>query len=215
MNCIRFVLRAIVVSRHGAPVLALGTIALLSVVTADLPAQRTRQGADSVPLRADYRDIGELLAKLPKVAPPAFDESDGVELGAIQLSCLDRLQPLHPPRAQERGESSDSASRSAADSLADSARAAPPPFGEGQDYFWVASYSLVPRNNQTRAFWGCSDWHSAVSSTWATVYLLKRFPSSTLQELSREKLADHLGASNLAGELEFFQAAAAAITPIP
>src|SRR5690348_10719347 len=104
MNCIRFVLRPIVVSRHVARVLALGTIALLSVVTADLPAQRTRQGADSVPLRADYRDIGELLAKLPKVAPPAFNESDGVELGAIQLSCLDRLQPLHPPRAQERGE---------------------------------------------------------------------------------------------------------------
>jgi hypothetical protein len=73
----------------------------------------------------------------------------------------------------------------------------------------------VPRNNQTRAFWGCSDWHSAVSSTWATVYLLKRFPNSGLQELSREKLADHLGASNLAGELEFFQATAAAINPIP
>jgi hypothetical protein len=215
MNCTRCVLRPIFVSRHALPVLVLGAIALVSLFTADLSAQRSRQRADSVPLRADYRDIDELLAKLPRVAPPTFGERDGVELGAIQLSCLDRLQPLHPPRGQERGASADSAARSAADSLADSARAAPPPFGEGQDYFWVASYSLVPRNNQTRAFWGCSDWHSAVSSTWATVYLLERFPSSTLQELSREKLADHLGASNLAGELEFFQAAAAAINPIP
>lgn len=193
---------------------ALGTISLLSLIATQAEAQRPRQRADSVPLRADYRDIDELLAKLPRVAPPAFTESDGVALGAIQLSCLDRLQPLHPPRGQERGEPTDSATRSATDSSADSTRGASAA-DRGENYFWVANYSLVPRNNQTRAFWGCSDWHSAVSSTWATVYLLKRFPNSTLQELSREKLADHLGASNLAGELEFFHAAAAAINPIP
>ncbi len=215
MNRIRCVLCQKVGSRHVFRGLAFGVIALLSVASTDAWAQRPRQGTDSIPLRADYRDINELLAKLPKVAAPAFDETDGVELGAIQLSCLDRLQPLRPTRAPERRETPDSTARTAADSLSDSTRAAAPPFGEGQDYFWVASYSLVPRNNQTRAFWGCSDWHSAVSSTWATVYLLKRCPNSALQELSREKLADHLGASNLAGELDFFQANAAAINPIP
>lgn len=192
----------------------LGAIALLSLVAAQAAAQRPRQRADSVPLRADYRDIDELLAKLPRIAAPAFNEREGVALGAIQLSCLDRLQPRRSRRDKERDRSADSSARSAADTLADSTRAESTT-DRGRGYFWVASYSLVPKNNQTRAFWGCSDWHSAVSSTWATVYLLKRFPNSALQELSREKLADHLGASNLTGELEFFHAAAAAINPIP
>jgi hypothetical protein len=194
---------------------ALGVSCLLSLIATQASAQRPRERADSVPLRADYRDIDELLGKLPRVAAPTFDEKDGVELGAIQLSCLDRLQPLRPGRSQQgRGVSADSSGGSAADTSADSTRAAATN-DRGEGYFWEASYSLVARNNQTRAFWGCDDWHSAVSSTWATVYLLKSFPNSTLQELSREKLADHLGASNLAGELDFFHDAAAAMNPIP
>ncbi|HEY4137832.1 MAG TPA: DUF2891 family protein, partial [Casimicrobiaceae bacterium] len=80
---------------------------------------------------------------------------------------------------------------------------------------WVTTYSLVPANNQTRAFWGCSDWHSAASATWATAYLAKNFPKLALQDLAREKLADHLGASNLNGELAFFDASAHSINPIP
>jgi len=200
----------------------LGVVALLALAATQAMAQRPNQRADSVPLRADYRNIDELLAKLPRVTAPAFAESDGLELGAIQLACLDRLQPLQPRRNQARAAAADSAASaadssaaSAADSSADSTRTRDASAERGENYFWVASYSLVARNNQTRAFWGCDDWHSAVSSTWATAFLLERFPNSALQELSREKLADHLGASNLAGELEFFQASAAAINPIP
>jgi hypothetical protein len=85
----------------------------------------------------------------------------------------------------------------------------------GAGYFWVATYSLVPDHDRLRAFWGCSDWHSAVASTWVAVRVLKSYPKSTLRELTREKLNAHLGKSNLDGEMEFFRDVAAAINPIP
>jgi hypothetical protein len=189
-----------------------------AIAVAPLAAQRpgARDARDSIPLRADYRDIGELLQKLPTVAPPKFGESDAVPLGAIQLACLDRLQPRVPPRPGQRESAGTADSSATADSTAasDSARRAPAN-NRGDGYFWVTSYRLTQSYNQTRAFWGCSDWHSAVSSTWATAYMVKEYPSSSLQELSREKLADHLGASNLKGELAFFHAAAESINPIP
>jgi hypothetical protein len=199
-----------------------GAIALFSSAAWPAAAQRPRPGADSVPLPADYRDLGELLEKLPNIAPPTFDEAQAAALGAIQLSCLDRLQPPVPPRPGARRTATDADSaargdnggRDARATASDSARAAPAN-NRGEGYFWVTTYRLVPRNNQTRAFWGCSDWHSAVSATWATAYLLRHFPNSSLQDISREKLADHLGASNLRGELDFFHAAAASINPIP
>ena len=78
----------------------------------------------------------------------------------------------------------------------------------GSDYFWVTTYRLIPAYKTTRAFWGCTDWHSAVSSAWATARLLRDFPGFGLQELAREKLNDHLGKSNLDGELAFFRTAA-------
>jgi hypothetical protein len=63
----------------------------------------------------------------------------------------------------------------------------------------------VPDYTHTRAFFGCTDWRSAVSSTWSAVRLLERVPHDGLQDLAREKLNAHLDASNLAGELAFFQ----------
>lgn len=196
-----------------------GAVAIIALTAAPAAAQRPRARDardDSIPLRADYRDIGELLDKLPRVAPPKFGESDAVALGAIQLACLDRLQPRVPPRPGDRDSSNKADSSAAADSsdAADSSRTSPTN-NRGEGYFWVTSYRLAPAYNQTRAFWGCSDWHSAVSSTWATAFLLREYPESDLQELSREKLADHLGASNLKGELAFFHAAAESINPIP
>jgi hypothetical protein len=202
-----------------------GTVAVIALAAVPAAAQRPAARdarSDSIPLRADYRDIRELLDKLPNVAPPKFDRSDAVALGAIQLACLDRLQPRVPQRPGDRdspGEAdssaaTDSASVADSSSSADSSRT-PPSNNRGEGYFWVTSYRLTPSYNQTRAFWGCSDWHSAVSSTWATAFLLEEHPGSSLQELSREKLADHLGASNLKGELAFFHAAAESINPIP
>lgn len=187
-------------------------------------AQRGPARGDSASLRADYRDLGELMAKLPATAaPPALDESRALWLGALPLACLDRLQP-RPGRGGGRAATTTppetSAVRGRRDSTAgDSANRNGGRGGAGQNtgagYFWVATYSLVPDHDRLRAFWGCSDWHSSVGSTWVAARLLEKFPNTVMRELTREKLNAHLGKSNLEGEVEFFHAAAAAINPIP
>lgn len=163
------------------------SIVVLFVALAGLPRAALSQ-RDSVPLRADYRDLNELLQKLPTVQPPPLDDAHALWLGALPMACLDRLQSR--PAARGRANS-------------------------GAGYFWGATYSLVPDHDRLRAFWGCSDWHSAVGSTWVLVRLLKSFPDIALKELAREKLNAHLGKANLEGEIGFFRATAAAINPIP
>lgn len=163
---------------------ALGGLLVLSTALPSSAAAQRR--ADTV----GYRDLSELLEKIPNVAPPPFDENRALWLGALPLSCLDRLQSR--PGARGRAGSN-----------------------SGAGYFWVPTYKLVHDHDRLRAFWGCGDWHSAVASTWVTVRLLKTHPRLVLDELAREKLNAHLGKSNLDGELEFFRATAAAINPIP
>jgi hypothetical protein len=104
---------------------------------------------------------------------------------------------------------------SADSSRARSAPAPGPAANNGAGDFWFASYTLLNDHDRVRAFWGCTDWHSAVSSTWATIRVLRNHPHGTLNELTREKLNAHLGRANLDGELAFFRATAAAINPIP
>jgi hypothetical protein len=169
--------------------------------------------------RADYRDLNELLEKLPKVAPPEFDETRALWLASLPLSCLDRLQPRPGGRggAGRGNATSDTTAargRGSSDSATSGARSAGGT-NSGAAYFWVGSYSLMHDHDRLRAFWGCTDWHSAVASTWVTARLLKTFPRLELDELAREKLNAHLGRSNLEGELAFFRATAAAINPIP
>jgi hypothetical protein len=59
----------------------------------------------------------------------------------------------------------------------------------------------------TRAFYGCSDWHSAVNSTWTLIAVVKQFPEIPVGKLIREKLREHLGKKNIEGEMEFFKTA--------
>ncbi len=187
-------------------------------------AQQPEARRDSGSTRADYRDLNELLAKLPGTKPPAFDASRALSIGALPLACLDRMQPrpggrgpARPPTAGDSTSARDSAGRArGAPPSAASAIASPAPTNNsGAGYFWVPTYSVVPDHGRTRAFWGCNDWQSAVASTWAVVHHLRRFPNNALETLSREKLNAHLGAANLEGELEFFKATARAINPIP
>ncbi|MGH7467950.1 MAG: DUF2891 family protein [Longimicrobiales bacterium] len=77
----------------------------------------------------------------------------------------------------------------------------PPP------YLWVVTYTPVPDFENTRAFYGCSDWHSAVNSAWTLVKLLKLVPDLPTAGVIRQKLNEHFGASNIAGDLEFFRGA--------
>jgi len=180
---------------------------------------------DTVPSRTDYRDLSELLVHLPAVAPRPFDESLALWLGALPLSCLDRLQPRPGGRGGGRANASPptDSGRGRGATAADSTSSTPPPArgaapagaNNGAGYFWVASYTLMSDHDRLRAFWGCNDWHSAVSSTWAALRLLQRYPNTTLRDLTREKLNAHLGRANLDGELSFFRATAEAVNPIP
>jgi hypothetical protein len=72
-------------------------------------------------------------------------------------------------------------------------------------YLWTATYTPVADFETTRAFYGCYDWHSAVNSTWTLVKLLKLTPDLPTAPVIRQKLNEHFGTSNIAGDLEFFR----------
>ncbi|MEK6397735.1 MAG: DUF2891 family protein [Terriglobus sp.] len=80
---------------------------------------------------------------------------------------------------------------------------------EGAQYLWLYGErpALPVDYDKTRAFYGCYDWHSAVNSAWVMVALSKDYPELQLRRLIQEKLTEHLGAKNIAGELEFFKQA--------
>jgi len=82
-----------------------------------------------------------------------------------------------------------------------------PPSGRG--YLWEATYRPPDDYQHTLAFYGCYDWHSAVNSTWTSLKLLKSYPelSAGNANLIRLVLGQHLGASNLAGELAYLKTA--------
>jgi hypothetical protein len=72
-------------------------------------------------------------------------------------------------------------------------------------YLDTTVVSRIPGYEESRAFYGCWDWHSAVNSTWAMVKLYKDFPDIPVSGLIDEKLNDHLSEEALQGELAFFQ----------
>jgi hypothetical protein len=83
----------------------------------------------------------------------------------------------------------------------------PQPRPNAVPYIWEATYTPVPDYETTRAFYGCYDWHSAVNSAWTLVRILKTFPDLPTAAAIRQKLNDHFGASNIAGDLQFFRTA--------
>jgi Protein of unknown function (DUF2891) len=85
----------------------------------------------------------------------------------------------------------------------------PQPRPNAVPYIWDATYTPVPDYETTRAFYGCYDWHSAVNSAWTLVRILKTFPDLPTAPAIRQKLNDHFGASNIAGDLQFFKTAGA------
>jgi len=75
-----------------------------------------------------------------------------------------------------------------------------------QSYLWVHDDKAHPAEDydRNRAFYGCFDWHSAVNSTWTLVALLKQNPKMFLAPVIRQRLTEHLGKDNIAGEVAFF-----------
>ena len=74
----------------------------------------------------------------------------------------------------------------------------------GTGYLYEIKATIRPDFARTRAFYGCSDWHSAVHSTWAMAKILKTFPDLSIAPLIREKLETHLVADAIKGEVAFF-----------
>ena len=74
----------------------------------------------------------------------------------------------------------------------------------GRGYLYETTAVLRADYVKSRAFYGCSDWHSAVNSTWTLVKLLRAFPDVKVAGLIRGKLSEHLGADPLKGEVAFF-----------
>ncbi|MBC7896336.1 MAG: DUF2891 family protein, partial [Cytophagaceae bacterium] len=77
-----------------------------------------------------------------------------------------------------------------------------PPRSRG--YLYESAVILKADFAKTRAFYGCSDWHSAVNSTWMMVKVVRTFPDLSLARLVREKLNEHLAPGPMAGEVAFF-----------
>lgn len=75
---------------------------------------------------------------------------------------------------------------------------------KGKGYVWESTLAVRPDFAKSRAFYGCSDWHSAVNSTWTMVQVLKSYPDMPLARLIREKLNDHLSQGAIKGEVAFF-----------
>lgn len=72
-------------------------------------------------------------------------------------------------------------------------------------YLYDGKPRLLDDYDKSRAFYGCFDWHSAVNSTWTMLVVLRQFPQIPVASLIREKLNDHLGPKNIAGETAFFR----------
>lgn len=74
-----------------------------------------------------------------------------------------------------------------------------------EGYLYRETEKLRPTYEDSLAFYGCSDWHSAVNSTWTLIRLHKEFPNLYIGEFIRQKLENHLSEGSMAGELHFFK----------
>jgi hypothetical protein len=129
---------------------------------------------------SEIRDDAGFLKSLPAAATPAFTSDEAMALVAMPLACLDHPQenPANNPFSTQ-----------------------------GYLYVYDTKPHLVDAYDKNRAFYGCYDWHSAVNSTWTMVMVLKQFPRIPVGNLIREKLGQHLGKTNIEGELAFFKKA--------
>ena len=68
----------------------------------------------------------------------------------------------------------------------------------------VSDASVQSPKEMHPAFYGCFDWHSSVHGHWMLVKLLKEFPTCSVADRMREKLATSLTAENINQETEYF-----------
>lgn len=127
----------------------------------------------------DNAKLAAYSKALSNIKPPQYTETERLALVADPLGCED-----HP---QASGPGGFSIARPAS-------------------YLWQREGQPQIADNyyEDRAFYGCFDWHSAVNSDWMMVSLMKHDPTIVVGPDIRRVLADHLGKSNVKGEMDFF-----------
>lgn len=151
-----------------------------SATTRRVAAATSGQAAAPAASASEASDDAGFFKSLPAAATPAFSADEAMALVAMPLACLDHPQenPANNPFSTQ-----------------------------GYLYVYDTKPHLIDAYDKNRAFYGCYDWHSAVNSTWTMVAVLKQFPQIPVGNLIREKLGQHLGKSNIQGELAFFKKA--------
>jgi hypothetical protein len=167
------------------------TISLLSTRAFSFPAQNSQ--TDGALVRISHAFLALSLTATAFAAAPANDARQTSEylksLPAAERPVFDQSQILalaslplscidHPQQLQDHP----------------------------QTYLWVYDSKAHPAQDydRTRAFYGCYDWHSAVNSTWTLVALLRQNPKMFLAPVIRQRITEHLGKDNIAGEVNFF-----------
>ncbi|HEX3878683.1 MAG TPA: DUF2891 family protein [Bryobacteraceae bacterium] len=152
---------------------------------------------DPIRMRLSLRAAAVLLIALcPTFGQPKDDDSTTRNAAFLKALPDAKLPPI------------DQAQALALVSLPLSCVDHPQAFPEGRaDYLWVQDGKphLTEGFEKNRIFYGCSDWHSAVHSLWALVYVAKNFPGIPIGALIRDRLKDHLGKTNVDGEIEFLK----------
>lgn len=83
------------------------------------------------------------------------------------------------------------------------------------DHIVTGDTELRPPRENTPAFFGCFDWHSAVHGHWALARVLKLYPQLPEAAQIRSILSRHLTADRMHQELAFFQRESNAIYERP
>jgi hypothetical protein len=146
------------------------------------------------------RTLSALLAFSLAVAPFA-SASSATESDAAHASSYLKTLPNIPPPVIDAAQTVTLAALPL--SCIDHPQDAP---DHPHDYLWVhdSKRRTVDDYDKTRAFYGCFDWHSAVNSTWTLIALIKQDPKIPLAPIIRQRLTEHLGKTNIDGEVAFF-----------
>ncbi len=123
-------------------------------------------------------------------------------LSLAAAGCIHKPPPEPPPEPPPPYDlSAEQASGFVELSLACTARL----FPNKPSHVYHAADQVRPPQQDTPAFYGCFDWHSAVHGHWAILRLLRRFPDLPEAAAIRARLNEHLTAEKLQRELAFFQ----------
>jgi Protein of unknown function (DUF2891) len=74
------------------------------------------------------------------------------------------------------------------------------------NYLWqyAKAPQLLDGYDKNRAFYGCTDWHSAVAATWTLMSIMKQDPKISVASDIKDIATTHFKKPNMDGEMAFF-----------